>query len=116
MDYEYEYAVKKDINICFLSGTIITEPKFDFFYNSRRLLSKVNFKIETESGYKSSKKNDKEIIDIVAYNETADYVYSVLKSKDDVIIKGFLEKNKVVVDDIQLSEKNKVIKRKGEKT
>ena len=28
----------------------------------------------------------------------------------------FLEKNKVVVDDIQLSEKNKVIKRKGEKT
>ena len=108
MEYEYEYAVKKDINICFLSGTIITEIKFEFFYNSRKLLSKVNFKIETESGYKTSKKNEKEIIDIVAYNENADYVYSTLNIKDNVIIKGFLEKNKVVVDDIQLSEKKKI--------
>ena len=105
MDYEYEYAIKKDINICFLSGTIISEPNFDFFYNSKKLLSKSNFKIETETGYKSSKKEEKEIINIVAYNENADFAYNALEKGDSIIIKGFLEKDRVVIDNIILSKK-----------
>ena len=99
-DYEYNYAINKDINICFISGIIITDIEFDFFYNSRKLTSKASFYIETEKGYNSSKNRTIEKIFIVAYNEKADLVYNYLEIGNYILIKGFLEQNRVVVDDI----------------
>ena len=36
----------------------------------------------------------------VAYNEKADFIYKCLDIGDKIVVKGFLEKEKVVVEDI----------------
>ena len=99
-----EYIINKNINICFISGTIISEPDFKFFYNSKKLISKIEFLLKTESGFKSSKQQEKEEIKVVAYNEIADFIYQKLDINDKIMIKGFLEKDKVVVSDISIFE------------
>lgn len=101
-DFEYEYVINKDINICFLSGTIISEPDFDFFYNSKKFTSKVTFNIKTEESFTSSKKIKSENLRIVAYNENADLVYRNANIGDKIIIKGFLESNRIIIDEFLL--------------
>ena len=97
---EYEYIINKDINLCFLSGTIISEPDFKFFYNIRKLISKAEFTIKTEEGFLDSKKEKSVQLKIVGYNEMADYIYKSIKINKKIIIKGFLEKGKVIAERI----------------
>ena len=81
------------MNEVFLSGKVITEIEFKFIINSKRI-SKVKFSIETLT--------DSEIINILAYDEMADYIFRNIKRKDTVVINGYLENNNVVLKDIYL--------------
>lgn len=92
-----ENIINKDINICFLSGTIISEPKFNFFYNSKKFISKISFILQTESGFKSSKKQQSILIEVVAYNEKADLIYRNFKICDKIQFEGCLQENNIVL-------------------
>ena len=69
-------------------GKVITKVDFKFIINSKRL-SKAKFSIEILE--------DREIINIVAYDEMADYIYRNVKSEDIIMINGYIEKNKVII-------------------
>ena len=98
-----ELVINKNINICFLSGTIISEPDFNFFYNSKRFVSKVEFLFRIGDGFCGFGGNDHGNfcdVKLTAYNEKADFIYKCLDIGDKIVVKGFLEKEKVVVEDI----------------
>ena len=75
------------MNKVFLIGKIITEIEFKFIINSKNI-SIASFKIETL---------DKQIIQIKAYNEIADYVYRKFNKNDIITIEGKLEENCVTM-------------------
>ena len=81
------------MNEVFIIGKVITEVKFDFILNSKHI-SVARFRVITV--------RDKQEIEIMAYDEMADYIYANLKHKDVVIINGYLEYNKVILEDIQI--------------
>jgi len=68
------------MNLCFLTGKIISEINFKFVLNSKNI-SIVYFKIEL---------NNKSIVEVKAHNELADYCYSKLKKNDIIAIQGYL--------------------------
>ena len=72
------------MNICFLTGKIVSDIKFDFMIYSRHT-SIVQFYI------KDKRKN---IIKIVGYDKIADYCYKNLKKNNIVFIEGIMEKVK----------------------
>ena len=72
------------MNICFLTGKIVSDIKFDFMIYSR-YTSIVQFYI------KDKRKN---IIKIVGYDKIADYCYKNLKKNNIVFIEGIMEKVK----------------------
>ena len=76
------------MNKVFLIGKIITEIEFKFIINSKNILI-ASFKIETL---------DKQIIQIKAYNEIADYVYSKINKNDIITIEGKLEIDGVIAE------------------
>ncbi len=69
------------MNICFLTGKIVSDIKFDFMIYSRHT-SIVQFYI------KDKRKN---IIKIVGYDKIADYCYKNVKKNDIVFIEGRME-------------------------
>ena len=69
------------MNICFLTGKIVSDIKFDFMIYSRPT-SIVQFYI------KDKRKN---IIKIVGYDKIADYCYKNVKKNDIVFIEGRME-------------------------
>lgn len=79
------------MNEVFLIGKVITKVDFKFIINSKRL-SKAKFKIKALV--------DKEIINIVAYDELADYIFRNIKFQDIVMINGYIESNNIIVKDI----------------
>ena len=79
------------MNEVFLIGKVITKVDFKFIINSKRL-SKAKFNIETLE--------DREIINIVAYDELADYIFRNIKFQDIVMINGYIESNNIIVKDI----------------
>lgn len=81
------------MNKVFIIGKIITEVKFDFILNSKHI-SIARFGVMTMC--------DKQEINVITYDENADYVYANLKHEDVVIINGYLEYNKVILEDIQI--------------
>lgn len=72
------------MNICFLTGKIVSDIKFDFMIYSRHT-SIVQFYI------KDKRKN---IIKIVGHDKIADYCYKNLKKNNIVFIEGRMEKVK----------------------
>lgn len=72
------------MNICFLTGKIVSDIKFDFMIYSRHT-SIVQFYI---------KEKRKNIIKIVGYDKIADYCYKNLKKNNIVFIEGIMEKVK----------------------
>ena len=76
------------MNKVFLIGKIITEIEFEFIINSKNI-SIASFKIETL---------DKQIIQIKAYNEIADYVYRKFNKNDIITIEGKLEIDGVIAE------------------
>ena len=81
------------MNEVFIIGKVITEVKFDFILNSKHI-SIARFGVITV--------RDKQEIEIMAYDEMADYVYANLKHEDVVMINGYLEYDKVILEDIQI--------------
>ena len=81
------------MNKVFIIGKVITEVKFDFILNSK-YISVARFRAITVC--------DKQEIEIMAYDEMADYVYANLKHEDVVMINGYLEYDKVILEDIQI--------------
>ena len=72
------------MNICFLTGKIVSDIKFDFMIYSRHT-SIVQFYI---------KEKRKNIIKIVGYDKIADYCYKNLKKNNIVFIEDIMEKVK----------------------
>ena len=99
MEFE-ELIINRDINICFLNGKIVSEPDFKFFYNSKKYISKVSFLLETEEGFISSKRGQNTSIKVIAYNEMDDFIYRNCNINDIVIIRGFLQKDDIVICEI----------------
>ena len=81
------------MNEVFIIGKVITEVKFDFILNSKHI-SIARFGVITV--------RDEQEIEIMAYDEMADYVYANLKHEDVVMINGYLEYDKVILEDIQI--------------
>ncbi len=69
------------MNICFLSGEIVSDIKFDFMIYSK-YTSIIQFDM------KDKRKN---IIKIVGYDKIADYCYKNLKKNNIVFIEGRME-------------------------
>ena len=74
------------MNICFLIGKIISKIEFDFvignnkgFKNER--ISVVRFKL---------KLLDENVVNIIGYNEVADFCYQKLNIGENVLIEGFI--------------------------
>ncbi len=72
------------MNLCCLLGKMITEPQFDFFYNSKKHVSVVKFKIKTQSEKYST------IINVKAFDEEADYIYRYFSKGDLVSVEGWI--------------------------
>ena len=90
----------RNINICFFSGKIFSEPDFIFFYNSKKYISKVSFFLKTEDGFVTSQKRESIIIKLIAYDEKADYIYRRYDINDNIIIRGFLQKDEIIICEI----------------
>ncbi len=80
------------MNQVFIIGKTVTEVKFDFILNSKHV-SISRFRVATIC--------DKQEIDIIAYDEMADYAYANFKIKDIIMINGYLENNNVVLEEIK---------------
>ena len=96
-----ENLINQDINICFLSGILVSEPEFNFFYNSKKFISKLSFILQTETGFCSSKKQQSILLKVVAYNEKADLIYRNFKMGDSIQLEGFLQENSIVLTNLQ---------------
>ena len=81
------------MNEVFIIGKVITEVKFDFILNSKHI---------SVAGFRAITVCDKQEIEIIAYDEMADYIYANLKHEDVVMINGYLEYGKVILEDIQI--------------
>lgn len=81
------------MNEVFIIGKITTKIEFDFILNSK-YVSLSRFRVATIC--------DEQEINITAYDEMADYVYANLKHEDIVMINGYLEYGKVILEDIQI--------------
>ena len=92
-----ENLINKDINICFLSGKIVSKPEFKFFYNSKKYISKISFILQTEIGFVSSRKQKSILTKIIAYDEKADLIYRNFNIYDTIKFEGFLKEESVVL-------------------
>lgn len=80
------------MNEVFLVGKIISDIEFKFIIDSKNTaISK--FKMETIS--------DKQIIDVKAYNEVADYTYQVLEQGTTLGIRGYFNSKEIVIEEFE---------------
>ena len=73
--------MRKQMNLCFVIGKIVSEIEFKFIVNNKKYMSIAYLDIELKN---------KSIIKVKAYNELADYCYSKLKKNDIIAIQGYL--------------------------
>lgn len=88
------------MNICFLSGKIISEIKFEFIYDSKKNISVTKFKLLTKSA-DNTKTKFQNINLVYAYNELADKIYSEYKKNSFISIIGCIERNRIKVLNIE---------------
>ena len=88
------------MNICILLGKIVSEIEFQFIINSKN----------KSISYFDLELLNKSIIKVIAYNETADYLYSKISKGDTICIYGQIENNgNIRIKDINC-EINKIYK------
>ena len=75
------------MNLCFLSGKIISDINFKFIINSKHI----------SIAYFNVQLNNKSIIKIIGYNEISDYCYSKLRKNNYIFIEGLLDNNYEVI-------------------
>lgn len=68
------------MNLVFISGKIVENIKFDFIINSKHV-SIARFKVQLKN---------KSIVDVIAYDEMADYCYKNLQPKMQLYMEGKL--------------------------
>ena len=85
------------MNLCFIMGKIVSEIEFDFvigneeYFSKKENISLVRFYIDALE----------EKINIIGYNEIADYSYQKLNVGDNVFIEGFLRTDgKVQIEEL----------------
>ena len=72
------------MNEVFLIGKIISKVEFKFIINSKKLKSISLFKL---------KSLDKQIINIIGYNDMADFICSNIQVNDLLFLNGYLNEN-----------------------
>lgn len=75
------------MNICFIMGKIINDINFKFILNGKND-SIVNFKIQLLNN---------SVINIIAFNNQADYCYRNLKINDTISVQGMLNSKMEVI-------------------
>ncbi len=84
------------MNVCYLVGKIVTEPKYDFFYNSKKHISIIQFDLENQYEKNITK------VKVKAYDEEADYIYQFFSKGDWVNILGWLnQKMEITIEEIE---------------
>ena len=81
------------MNEVFLIGKVISYAEFKFIVNSKKKKSIARFNLEIKG---------KQIIDIIAYNEKADFAYRKVKNKQYVFVNGKLSCNEVIAKEINI--------------
>ena len=82
------------MNICFIIGKIISDIEFKFIINDKRYYSISILKVELDN---------KSVVTVKAYNDTADWCYKNLLKNDNVTIYGNLNSEmEVVVQEIEI--------------
>ena len=74
------------MNICFLIGKIISKIEFDFVIGDNKNFKNIKISI-VRFGLKLL---DKNIVNIIGYNNVADFCYQKLKIGENVFIQGFI--------------------------
>ena len=74
------------MNLCFLFAQIITDLQYDFFYNSKKHISIIKFKVKEKNN----------IINVIAYDDMADYIYRSFYKQDFICILGYLNNSMYV--------------------
>ena len=74
------------MNICFIIGKIISKIEFDFMIDNNKgfkndKISVVRFKL---------KLLDENVLNIIGYNNIADFCYQRLKIGENILIQGFI--------------------------
>ena len=74
------------MNICFIIGKIVSKIEFDFVLGDNksfknRKISVVRFKL---------KLLDENVLNIIGYNNIADFCYQRLKIGENILIQGFI--------------------------
>ena len=81
------------MNVCFLIGKIVSKIKFDFILNGKNI-SIVRFDMELENCNK---------IEVVGYDQVADFYYSKLVQGDFIGILGHITTHgKIIVEEIEI--------------
>ena len=81
------------MNICFFIGIICTDVEFKFVLNGKND-SIVRFKIKLS--------NDS-VINVIAYNQLADYCYRKLKINDAIFLEGWLNfRQEIIAEKIMI--------------
>ena len=86
------------MNLCILSGKVINEIDLRFLYNpikkslEKRHISIIKIILELEN---------KQIIELHAYNEIADFVYRNVQRHNYIIIQGKLRDNYIEIEEIE---------------
>ena len=87
------------MNICFIIGKIISDVKFDFIIGNNKCfkngkMSVVRFKLELIDG---------NIVNIIGYNDIADFCYQKLDKNYNVIVEGIIKtEGYIEIEDIEL--------------
>ena len=74
------------MNICFLIGKIISKIEFDFVIGDNKNFKNIKISI-VRFGLKLL---DRNIVNIIGYNNVADFCYQKLKIGENVFIQGFI--------------------------
>ena len=83
------------MNLCFLMGKIISEIEFDFVIKEKSIgkhVSVVNFWLDVFG----------EKINIIGYNNIADFCYQKLAVEENVLIKGIASNGRVEIEGIEI--------------
>ena len=77
----------QSINICFIWGKVISDIRFEFFYNSKMHNSVVEFIVQVD-GNCGSRKNKNQVIFCKAYDDNADVIYRKYKKESYIKVIG----------------------------
>lgn len=87
------------MNVCFLQGKIISQVKFDFFYNSKKYISVAKFDILLNQNMNIY--DDSTVISVKGYDNQADEIYRNFQEGDYIGLIGYLQEDMVVITDIE---------------